>query len=58
MTNTQLEIEGNTMRKATTEEEQYKISNKINNNRSPKMMKIIEAIKKLIEYIFSYCYPL
>ena len=33
---------------------QYKIPKRINNNRYPKMMNIIDTIKKLIGYVISY----
>ena len=39
-----------------TTEKKYKLPNKINNNRYPKMTNIIDAIKKLIGYLISYCY--
>ena len=43
-----------------TIEKQYKMSNTINNtnNMEPKIMNIIDTIKKLIVYVVSYCYSL
>ena len=39
-----------------TTEKKYKIPNRINNNRYPKIKNIIDATKKLIGYLISYCY--